>query len=393
MRIKHLPEDFQVEEDVVLPEGQGAYAYYRIEKSGVPTLAVRDEMAELLQVTPSALIFPAIKDTAVLTTQYASVRKQGPEEIEGKGFVARRVGWGTRALRPKDLSGNRFMLIVRDLSEQDAPALRERLLALEAEGLPNYFDEQRFGSLAEQGFIGKAILMRDAEQAVRFYLSEPMLSDPKRVREFKALVKSHWGQWGYLLHQAPRPSNYRSVITYLKDHPHDYPKTVNLIQDRLLSVYLTAYQAWIWNLILGRYFEFTAPTAASVDIVGTRFPAPERSEATTVWQALQIDLPRLTACYEGELAAAADAVFASEGLSLRDFKARILRRVYLAKGERAAWFTPSSVVVADPYPDDLLPNRWALSVNFTLLSGYYATLVLKVAAVTAGIDFPTRGIQ
>ncbi len=393
MRIKHLPEDFQVEEDVALPEGQGAYAYYRIEKSGVPTLAVRDEMAGLLKVTPSALIFPAIKDTAVLTTQYASVRKQGPEEIAGKGFVAHRVGWGARSLRPKDLNGNRFMLIVRDLSEQDAQALRERLLALESEGLPNYFDDQRFGSLAEQGFIGKAILMRDAEQAVRFYLSEPMLGDPKRVREFKLLVKSHWGQWGYLLHQAPRPSNYRSVITYLKDHPHDYSKTVNLIQDRLLSVYMTAYQAWIWNLILGSYFGSTATAAAYVDIVGTQFPVPNRPDDMSVWEGLQIDLPRLTACYEGDLAAAADAVFAAEGLSLRDFKARILRRVYLAKGERPVWFAPSAVAIADPYPDDQIPGRWALSVNFTLLSGYYATLVLKVAAVNAGIDFPTRGIS
>ncbi|MBN2001975.1 MAG: tRNA pseudouridine(13) synthase TruD [Anaerolineae bacterium] len=392
MRIRHLPEDFRVEEDVALPEGQGAYVYYRIRKSGISTMAVRDEMAELLKVTPSALIFPAIKDAASLTIQYASVRKQGPEEIAGKGFVASRVGCGARALRPKDLNGNRYALILRDLSEQEAQLLREKLLLLEVEGVPNYFDEQRFGSLAAPGFIGKAILVRDVEQAVRFYLSEPMLSDPRRVREFKMLVKSHWGQWGYLLHQAPRPSNYRSVITYLKDHPHDYQKAVNLIQDRLLSLYLSAYQAWIWNLILGRYFESVAPPATYVDIVGTRFPVPEHSDDVVAWQKLQIDLPRLTACYEGELAEVAEAVFISEGLSLRDFKARILRRVYLPKGERTAWFVPSAVAIADPYPDDQIPNRWALSVNFTLPSGYYATLVLKVAAANAGVNFPTRGI-
>jgi len=166
MRIKRFPEDFQVKEDLIFPGTSGAYAYYCVEKSGRPTLVVRDEIASRLKVTPSALVFPALKDAAAMTVQYASVRKRGPEEISGKGFSARRVGWGPRALRPRDLQGNRFTIVVRDLSEAEARALGPVLLDLEAHGLPNYFDDQRFGSLTEHGFIGKAILVRDAEKAV-----------------------------------------------------------------------------------------------------------------------------------------------------------------------------------------------------------------------------------
>lgn len=390
MQIKRFPEDFRVEEDIVLPENQGAYAYYRVEKRGKATLVVRDEMAAKLKVTPSALVFPALKDASMVTVQYASVRKHGPEEIKGSGFVAQRVQWGPRALRPRDLRGNRYTVTLRDLTQTQAAALYAELLALETQGLPNYFDDQRFSSYSDDGFIGKAILQRDAEQAVRFYLSETMLGDLQSIREFKALVKSHWGQWGYLLHQAPRPSNYRSVITYLKDHPHDYRKAVNLIQDRLLSIYLSAYQSWIWNNILGYYLDSHFPTTCRVDIVGTAFPFPDPGVELENLQKLQIDLPRLTARYGEDLQKAADAMFEKEGLTLSDFKARILRRVYLSKGERPAWFTPTAMTVGEPFADDTEYGDWAITVNFTLQAGYYATLVLKAAAARVGAEFRAR---
>ncbi len=390
MQIKRFPEDFQVEEDIVLPENQGAYAYYRVEKRGKPTLVVRDEMAAKLKVTPSALVFPALRDASALTVQYASVRKHGPEEIRGSGFVAQRVQWGPRALRPRDLRGNRFTMTIRDLSEEQANIMRAELLALETQGLPNYFDDQRFGSHSSGGFIGKAILQRDAEQAVRFYLAETMLGDPQSIREFKALVKTHWGQWGYLLHQAPRPSNYRSVITYLKDHPHDYRKAVNLIQDRLLSIYLSAYQSWIWNNILAHYFENHIPSPYRIDIVGTCFPLPEPGADLEKLQKMQIDLPRLTARYDEEVQKAADAIFEKEGLTINDFKARILRRVYLSRGERPVWFAPTAMTIGEPFADNTEYGDWALTASFTLQTGYYATLVLKAAAARTDAEFRAR---
>ncbi|HOU13698.1 MAG TPA: tRNA pseudouridine(13) synthase TruD [Anaerolineae bacterium] len=390
MRIKHIPEDFQVEEHIHLPGDRGAYAYYRVEKRDMSTLAVRDRLAARLKLTPSMVVFPALKDASAVAIQYASVRKRGPEQIKDKGFVAQRVQWGPRALQPKDVLDNRFTVVARDLSAEEALTLTDALRKLEAEGLPNYFDEQRFGSWTANGFIGKAILLRDAEQVVRLYLEEPMLGDPADIREFKALVKSHWGQWGFLLHQAPRPSNLRSVITYLKDHPHDYGKTVNLIQDRLLSIYLAAYQSWVWNHIAARCLERAVPVSPTLDIVNTPFPLPASHEVPGSVRALEIDLPRLTARYEGEVGEAAEAVFAVEGLTLHDFKARILRRVYLAKGERAVWFAPADVAISEPFADEYAPGRQAITVNFTLQSGCYATLVMKAAAVRAGLTFNTR---
>jgi len=390
MRIKALPEDFRVEERIDLPEGPGPYAYYRVEKVGRTTLAVQDEMAAALKVTPSALAFPALKDKAAVAVQYASVRKRGPDEVSGKGWQARRVAWGTRALRSGDLGGNHFTVVARNLAAEEADALAPVVRKLGEYGLINYFDEQRFGSYTKRGFIGKEILKRDAEQVVRMYLSEEMIGDPQNVKEFKRLCASHWGQWGYLLHQAPRPSNYRSVITYLKDHPHEHRKAANLIKDRLLSIYLSAYQSWIWNQIVAVHLERDGELPAAINILHLRAPVPDPGPELEPLQQTLVDLPRLTARYPGPFEAAAAKVFESEDLELRDFKARILRRVYLTKGERSVAYLPTDVAAGPTGDDDQYPERKSATIEFTLGRGQYATLVLKTAAALIGTQIQVR---
>jgi len=390
MRIKSLPDDFRVEERLSLPLSDGPYAYYRVEERGVSTTAVRDAMADRLKVTPSALVFPAFRDATAIAVQYASVRKRGPERLEGPGFVARRVGWGGRALAPHDVETNDFVVVARDLSEAEAAALPGVLDRLATYGLPNYFDDQRFGSLTADGFIGKAILQRDAEKVIHMYLAEPMLGDSAEVREFKALAVQNWGQWGFLLHQAPRPSNLRSVITFLKDHPHDYIKAVNLIQDRLLSIYLSAYQSWVWNRMVAFYCDAQGASRYALEIAGTRFPLPEPDELHAQLSQVAVELPRLTAMYEGLWEAAAAAAFEAEALALKDFKARILRRVYLSKGDRPVWFMPLSVAAGQHEPDTQHAGRRQVQISFVLDSSRYATLVIKAAAALLGTELRVR---
>lgn len=390
MRIKQLHGDFRVEERINLLGNSGAYAYYRVEKQGQTTTAVRNAMAGELKVTPSALVFPSLLDKAAVTVQYASVRKRGSAHLEGNGYTAERIGWGTRALRPSDIQGNHYVAIVRDLAEPEAAHLGQVMERLGAQGLPNYFDDQRFGSLSREGLIGKHILMRDAEKVVRIYLSVPMVGDGREVRAFKRLVSTHWGQWGYLLHQAPRPSNLRSVITYLKDHPHEYRKAANIIQDRLLAIWLSAYQSWVWNLIVANYLSSKLVTPYALTIARRDFPLPEPGMEISELETQMVDLPRLTARYDGDLAPAAKVAFEEEALELRDFKVRILRRVYLTKGEREVAFAPADVEVDSPIADEENLGRQRVTVTFTLCPGPYATLIFKAAAAMVGAEIQMR---
>ncbi|NOX44545.1 MAG: tRNA pseudouridine(13) synthase TruD [Caldiserica bacterium] len=384
MRLKARPEDFRVEELIELPKGPGQYTYLRVEKRGIPTMAAQVLLARALGVSPREVFFPALKDAHAVAIQYASVVGRRVESVELPGIRAEAAGEGPRRLSTGDLRGNRFRLVVRDLGDE-AEGLAEELLRLGAEGFPNYFDEQRFGSLGKAGSPGKAVLARDAEAAVRFYLAEELFGDPEEVRRFKALAREHWGEWGFLLERAPKPSNFRSVLTFLRDHPGAYRKALNLIPPRLLSLFLSAYQSLLWNRILGRWISRKFADATVVEIAGEGLPVPVSvpREITPRLRRERLALPHVRARYRGEWDGIAREVLAEEGITFRDLKARIVERAYLSKAERPIWCFPRGIEVGEPRGDELFPGKRALEVSFSLPPGSYATLLVRCAHVRA----------
>jgi tRNA pseudouridine13 synthase len=395
MRFKVQAKDFLVEELARLPLApQGDFAIYRVEKRNVTTLRVQTHLAAQLNRRPVDVQAPALKDKKAVAIQYLCVRGTGPKELGGPGYRAHLVGRSSRPMRPSDLQGNRFTITLRDLSPGETRAVCAQLSEVAGHGLPNYFDEQRFGSYISQPeapdrFIGKTILRRDAEGAVQAYLAFPFVGDPRPVRAFKTVAGQHWGEWAYLLDQAPRPSNYRSVLTYLKDHPQGYRKALNLIPQRLLSLYLAAYQSYLWNKIAAGYLTSLLSIGAplpTLTILELEFPVYHQLSVAqqTALQETSVLLPGHRARYaDPALAGVVQEVLAAEGLRLNDLKARILQRAYLPKGRRPLLLHPADVTSEVLQDDDRVPGRQAIRLGFTLPPGAFATLVLKRLAVSA----------
>lgn len=379
MRLKVVPEDFLVEEQIRFSPGSGPYALYRVRKREVTTPEVQAQLARMLRLPLSAVSFPALKDRDAVAVQYATVRGPGPPRLSGPGFTAERVGRVARPLIPSDLAGNRFEVTVRDLAPEEAGRIGRRLVEVAAEGLPNYFDRQRFGSQTASGeFPGRHILRRDAEGALRAYLAEPMVGDPAEVRAFKQEAAIRWGQWRTLLEMAPRPSNLRSVLTFLCDHPTDFRRALNLVTPRILSLYLTAYQSYLWNRIAAGYLRARLGSpCGSVEVAGDVLPLfPALSDRLLPDAA--VPLPHHRAVYgDPLLAAVVEDVLRAEGMALPDLKPRILRRAYLPRGERRLVLRPADASASPPAPDERFPGRQKITLTFALPPGSYATLVVR----------------
>jgi tRNA(Glu) U13 pseudouridine synthase TruD len=239
--------------------------------------------------------------------------------------------------------------------------------------------------MTTDGFIGKAIINHQPKKAVQLYLSEPQLKDSETLREFKALVKSHWGQWGFLLHKAPRPSNYRSVVTYLKDHPHDFEEAINLVRDQRLSDYLVSYQSWIWNHTLAEYMHQKGKQTTEVKLAGASFPLLELKAQYSILRHQSLELPRLTSYYPDEFLNAFNTVMEREDLKAEDFNIRLLRRVCLVKEERPTWFAPANLVIDEIRDDKNNSDSTTLIITFDVGIQQYATLVINAAMAYAKI--------
>ena len=391
MRIKVVRGDFLVEERAKLAlVGAGPWAVYRVRKVGLSTLEVQTRLASRLKLARAQVAFPALKDKDAVVVQYVTLPTGLVEEIQEGGFTARRMGYRRRRLSTSDLIGNLFTIVARDLQDDEAPRLAQRLKAIGGEGVPNYFDVQRFGSFAPRwGYLGKAILRRDAEGALRAYLTRAFLADPPSVRAFKRKAESLWPDWTAMLQVAPKPSNFRSVLTYLVDHPGGYRKALDLIPQRLLSVYLSAYQSYLWNRIvvsyLGQFYASHRARVSFLRIVSQSLPVHAKlsQRAVTMLRSMRIALPHHRAQFRPvQVARSAREVLAKEQLPAAELKARILTKAYLTEGNRPILLLPRAIKVDSPFPDRQFPGRSALRVHFALSRGSYATLVLKAAALT-----------
>ena len=152
MKLKQLPDDFHVEEMTdVAPADRGPFALYRLEKRGWST---PDALAALrrrwrLGAAPHLLRRP-----------------QGPPRLDGpvsdhfprpapRPAPPRRHGDAPRLdRRPVHVARHPLQPLPADAARPDGRGRGAGGAALErvpAEGVPNYFDDQRFGSVAGEG--------------------------------------------------------------------------------------------------------------------------------------------------------------------------------------------------------------------------------------------------
>lgn len=149
-RIRSSAEDFFVEE---LPafeaSGAGEHLLLTIEKRGMNTAFAAKRIAAWAGVDESAIGYAGMKDRHAVTRQRFTVwlpKRVAPdiEALQSDDLKVLEHAWHARKLPRGALAGNRFVLVLRDV-DGDAAAVETRLQAIAAQGVPNYFGEQRFG--------------------------------------------------------------------------------------------------------------------------------------------------------------------------------------------------------------------------------------------------------
>ncbi|MBN1318977.1 MAG: tRNA pseudouridine(13) synthase TruD [Anaerolineales bacterium] len=390
MRIKHIPADFIVKEKLGLNSAaSGAFTLYKVEKTNITTLQVHTKIASTLKYPRSAIKFAGLKDRRAVATQYATIRGNPPQSIDGNGFRAVYYGKLDRPLRSTDISHNHFSIVLRDLSPEQAQHIIKNLQVMVDNGLPNYFHHQRFGSFnSSDGFIGAHILARDAERAIKSYLAIIYPGDPTRIKQFKKVAAANWGDWKTIFKAAPKPSNYRSLLTFLCDHPDDFRRAINLAPRELVSLWLDAYQSYLWNRIVGQYIvdcpEIKREDLDWIEMAGKKFPIYRDLSAGLLeeWRQHKITLPHHRAIYyPPELARVVDSVLQDENFSINDLKARIMKKAYTSRHSRSLLLFPQEIHADEPEDDDCFPGRKKIIIDFSLPRGTYATLVIECANI------------
>ncbi|MGQ0637544.1 MAG: tRNA pseudouridine(13) synthase TruD [Planctomycetaceae bacterium] len=384
MKLKRLPEDFRVEELTEFPAHGGPYALYRLTKTSLGTPEALELVARRWHIPRQRLSYGGLKDRHAVTRQFVTIRGGPRRNLNEKLVELVYEGQAERPFTARDIAGNRFAIVIRDLPDAAVATAVEALAAVTRDGLPNYFDDQRFGSVGVSGeFIARAWCRGDYERALWLALADPHPDDRADEREQKRLLREHWGHWRECKSALAR-SHRRSIVTYLADKPPDRPDyrgAFARLKIDLRGLYLAAFQSHLWNQMLAALLRQTVAAGRLAHVPLKLGPAPFFLELTAAerdaLRVAQLPLPSARLhLEEGPLLALIREVLAPEGLELRELRVKYPRDSFFSKGNR-----PAVVDVAgikhEVASDELHPRRRKLSLTFDLPRGAYATILIK----------------
>lgn len=302
-------EEFFVEEVIHLEEAPGDFLYVKVMKQNRNTLDVVHELTKQLHLPRNYISFAGTKDKNATTTQYMSIYKCNAAALQHVVIDQVKmevVGRGKKPIVLGALEGNTFR-IKRDLAKIVDPGF-----------MVNYFGPQRFST--DNVAIGRAIVRK---------------------------------QWDVACVRITHPK----VQEHLAAHPKDYIGALQRLDKRLLSLYVNAFQAFLWNCVAAAYLRevydeiFIKGDLCFVKVMKQDVMIPLLAFDTTFQDA------RIEQLYQGLLK--------QEGLSLQDF---ILRSF------------PDCLPIAVDRP--LFVQVKALRyeqgwLHFFLLKGSYATVLLQ----------------
>ena len=322
--LKTKPEDFFVEElPAYEPSGAGDHTFITVEKRGLNTLDVVQQLAAVLGIPARDIGYAGLKDRQSVARQRLSVPSISPDQLRGLALDGLHVLDAVshpHKLRRGHLRGNRFRIRLRRVHPEAAERAPAILDVLTTRGVPNGFGPQRFGVERQNHLAGHALLHNN--RAALKHLDVPN----------------------------PRSRRYRSL-------------------------YLSAYQSYLFNRYLARRIEngtFDAVIAGDVakkHATGGLFvvenPSAEAHRAT----AFEISATGPIFGYRmmearDEAGQVEQAVLAEEGLTLESFRPARLkgtRRILRWHPDELAW---------EIIGDDLV-------LEFTAPKGAFATALLR----------------
>ena len=381
MKLKTKPGDFRVQEllDESYLEPRGAHRVYLVQKRKMTSFEAAEILSALAQVQTSDVSMAGLKDRQGVTTQYMSVPGGRRVELEQPELKIRPVGCASVPISAQHSRGNEFEIRVRDLSPKEQVALKRNRPIVAKLGVPNYFDEQRFGNLRHcQGWIAKDLMLGHPQRALQNLLCAASPHDAGKLGDFKAALRGAWGDWSECREISGRFGEHHSVFEHLRSNPEDFRGAFYHIRSRLRLIHLYAYQSHIWNRALALFLarisgDQGARIASSIEGLLV-FPDRFLAEVSEWKSSLRLPGVGLEDVDNPAQRALFEEILADEGLTAEQFRIDGVSGFQLKGEDRRMFIKPEKLTVkADGRSED----RAAFMLTFELPRGAYATLVTR----------------
>ncbi|HEV3143606.1 MAG TPA: tRNA pseudouridine(13) synthase TruD [Gemmataceae bacterium] len=387
MKIKQSPDDFIVEELTDVVPTDGPFALYRLEKSGWTTNDAVISIRRRWRIDSRRLSYGGLKDRHAHTFQHLTILHGPHRNLAQNGFSLTYLGQTSEPFTPTSIRANRFRITIRNLTAKQVETAGHAVEAVRRDGIANYFDDQRFGSVtAGSDFVARQLVLGNFEAALKLALAEPYEHDRSAAKREKAILHEHWGNWKLCKEKLPR-GHAHILVDYLVSHPADFRGAFARLRQDLGSLYLSAYQSHLWNRLLaawlGQHLSPNERVSLQLKMGSVPTPRGPSAERRAEWALLSLPLPSARLDYAESIPGTPPdwpiilkVILDEDQIELGQMKLKGLRRPFFSRGARPILFQPEELVM-NSGQDERNAGRQAVQLAFVLPPGSYATLVVK----------------
>ena len=263
------------------------FIHFTLHKENKDTMQAVNLICKLLRMPTRAIRYAGTKDRRAVTTQRLSISKISIDRLNAlnrtlKGMLIGGFKFNEVSLNLGELNGNEFIICIRDVKLNDVSSMPlEKILengckSLSENGFVNYFGMQRFGTFSISTHeIGKELLLDNWEKAANLILSDQVNVLPKSKE-----ARQRWEQTKdpvETLKLMPRDCMAENAILHsLSNQPKDengnfsanaYYIAIMKIPRNLRTMYVHAYQSFVWNSIASKRVELFGLNVVEGDLV------------------------------------------------------------------------------------------------------------------------------
>ncbi|NHK33004.1 MAG: tRNA pseudouridine(13) synthase TruD [Asgard group archaeon] len=273
-KIRFSPKDFKVEE--ILPDGRiikfddndfsfgdnepGLFTEFVLKKRNIESHSALYKITKALNRDILDINISGTKDKTAHTAQRATIWRVPPEELlrlQIKGITIQSPRITIYKTYLGNLKGNFFTIKIRetDLTQEELDQKLDSINqeTIEFKGIPNFFGHQRFGTRRPiSHIIGKHILKRNYEEAIRLYLSFLSTDENEITKEARIIFEKTNDPEGSLKIMPKSMVFERLILKHLTKYPNDYKGSFLVLPKNMQRIFIHAYQSYIWNRTLSK---------------------------------------------------------------------------------------------------------------------------------------------
>lgn len=271
-KLRSQSDDFIVQEVSKYPPAKevGRFSIADVTAINWETNLLVKELSDRLHISRQRINFAGTKDKRAKTTRLMSffnVPVEKLSEVKIKNVTIENIYCSDFPVKIGDHHGNKFEIKIRNVdSKIKKDSIAEIVSFIDQYGgFPNFYGIQRFGVLRPiTHVVGRFIVKNDFKNAVWSYIANPMAGENEetynlrenlqKTRDISAALKSYTNELVFE----------KAILNKLVKEPEDYVGALKELPKNLLTMFIYAYQSYLFNRILSERIRKKIPLNEAV---------------------------------------------------------------------------------------------------------------------------------